>query len=73
MAIILIIDGHKYEVSKFNHPGEGVRDVYLRDYHQKDVTKKIDHYHMTSEPEEILELARKHGTYQDIIYLGEIK
>jgi len=70
----LTIEGHKYLVTtKFQHPGEGIRDVYIRDYDGNDVTYQFDIHHFTNEPWEILEKARKNGEYQGVKYLGKVK
>jgi len=41
--IILTIEGHRYRVNEFvdKHPGEGIRDVYLHNYRNKDVTEEF--------------------------------
>jgi len=71
--MLLIIDGHKYDVSKFSHPGEGIREVYLYNYKNKDVSKELDHYHFTDEPWEILEKARELGEYKGVRYIGKVQ
>ena len=72
MAIILIINGDKYEVSGFDHPGEGVRDIYLTDFHNKDVTAEFFEYHFTDDPMEMLLEAKKNGECEGIRYLGPV-
>jgi hypothetical protein len=61
--VILIITKDIFEVSKFisNHPGEGISDVYLKNYHKKNVTEEYEHYHHDEQPDEWLELAKKKG------------
>lgn len=71
--MLLIIEGHKYDLFKFSHPGEGIRDVYLHHYKNKDVSEEFDHYHFTNEPWEILEKARELGEYKGIRYLGKVQ
>ena len=70
MPIILKIDGEVYDVTKYKHPGERIRNIYLRDYKNKDCSEEFHHYHFTDEPFEILEKARELGTYKEVIYLG---
>jgi len=70
-GIILSIDGHRYEVSRFYHPGEGIRGIELYNFKNKEVSEEFDIYHMTDEPWEMLERARENGNYEGIVYLGE--
>lgn len=71
--VIVTIEGHKYDVTRFcsKHPGEGIRGVYLHTYRNKDGTSDFDRYHMTNEPWEILERARNEGEYNGIVYIGK--
>lgn len=59
--ILLLIGEDIYEVSKFipNHPGEGIHDIYIRNFNRKNVTEEFEHYHFDSEPEDWLEKAKK--------------
>jgi cytochrome b involved in lipid metabolism len=68
--IHLTIEGHIYDVTNFTHPGEGIRNIYLRDFKNKDCSEEFDHYHMTNEPWEILEEVRKSKEYRGIKYVG---
>jgi cytochrome b involved in lipid metabolism len=73
MNTLLTIEGHVYKVtSKFTHPGEGIRDQYIRNYRGKEVSEEFDYYHMTNEPWEILEQARLKGEYKGVIYMGPV-
>ena len=38
--------------------GEGIHDVYLRQYKNKEVTQEFEHYHFDDQPEEWLEAAK---------------
>lgn len=72
MNKIIIVEGHKYMVTEqFNHPGEGIRDVYLRTL-TGDQTEDFNHYHMTNEPWEILEKVRALGVFKGIYYKGPV-
>jgi hypothetical protein len=73
MSFTLTIEGHLYEIHNFSHPGEGIRDVWLKNYAGKNVSEEFDYYHMTNEPWEILEKARELGEYKGIVYKGEEK
>jgi len=69
---LIIIEGHKYLVSsKYNHPGEGIRGIYLS-CQKGDKTKEFDYFHFTNEPWKILEIVRKRGNYNGIKYLGKV-
>ena len=61
--ILLGIYGDIYEVSKFviKHPGEGIKDTYLRDYKNRDCTSDFERYHFTNESDEMLINAKKEG------------
>ena len=41
---LMIIDSHVYEVSAFEeqHPGEGIRNIYLAHYRFKDTSREFD-------------------------------
>lgn len=66
--IVLTIEGERYEVRAFNHPGEGIRGIDLLDFRNKDVTEEFDSYHMTNEPWELLEAAREKGEHEGIVH-----
>jgi len=57
----VIIDEVKYDVSNFKHPGDGICNVYLKDYLNKDITEEFEHYHYTDPPFEMLEKAKKNN------------
>jgi len=68
--ILLIIEGRVYEVSGFEnkHPGEGIRDTYLRNYSRRDVTGIFEKYH--DEGYEILDQARKNGECRGVKFIS---
>lgn len=66
---ILIIDGERYDVTNYKHPGEGIRGIYLREQ-KGDKSEDFEYYHMTDEPWEILEKAREKGEYKGVKYLS---
>lgn len=72
MPIILEINGHRYDVTNFEHPGEGINDQYLRNFNGKNVDLELDHFHNTNEPWEMLEEAKDCGEYEGIRYLGKV-
>ena len=51
----VIIDDIKYDVSSFNHPGDGICNLYLYEFYEKDISEEFDHYHYTDKPWKILE------------------
>lgn len=60
MLLIAIYD-NIYDVSKYisKHPGEGIKDTYLRHYKNKNVTEEFERYHFTDESDEMLIKAKK--------------
>ena len=64
--ILIAIYGDIYEVSNFEkiHPGEGIKDTYLKYYKYKDCTSDFERYHFTNESDEMLINAKKLG-YDD--------
>lgn len=70
--IIVVIDGHQYDISGFEHPGDG-RTLQIKKYDGKDVTKKFIIAHHDSGPSEMLETARKTGECEGIKYIGVVK
>ena len=61
--LLMSIYNHIYEVSGFinKHPGEGISNIYLRDYRNKESTSDFERYHFTNEADEMLINARKEG------------
>ena len=59
--LLLAIYDNIYEVSKYigKHPGEGIKDTYLRHYKNKNVTEEFERYHFTDESDEMLIKAKK--------------
>jgi len=72
MPIVLAVNGHKYDVTHFDHPGEGINGMYLRNFKDKTVDKVFEVSHCTDEPQEMLEEARAFGEHEGIKYLGPI-
>lgn len=68
-SVLIGIEGDIYDVTEYIalHPGEGIRNTYLRSYHRHDVTDEFDRMHMTDEPFDIIAKAKKDG-YDDGIY-----
>ena len=66
------LDGKKYKFDITNyldsHPGEGIRNIYLRNYKNKLINKEMEKYHFTDEPFDILEKIIK-GTKHPLIKL----
>ena len=61
--LLISIYNNIYEISGYvkTHPGEGIKDVYLRHYKNKEATDEFERYHMTNESDEMLLNARKEG------------
>ena len=61
--ILISIYNHIYEISKFinKHPGEGIKNMYLRDYKNKECTEDFEKQHFTNESDEMLINAKIHG------------
>ena len=55
--LLIILFNNIYEISKYinNHPGEGIRDTYLKNYNLKNGSIEFDKYHCTDEPFKLLE------------------
>ena len=58
-STLIAVDGEVYDVSSYisQHPGEGIRGVYMRQYNRKDCSVEFDQFHMTDEPYELLSRA----------------
>lgn len=58
--LVLCIEDEMYEVSQFvpNHPGEGIRNLYLTAYRHKNATREFDQFHNDNEPHQMLVSAR---------------
>ncbi len=57
MRSTYVIIGDKiYDITDFisKHPGEGIRGVWLYDYHRFNVTKEFESMHMTEDPDTML-------------------
>jgi len=73
-SIVLRLNDGLWDVTRFvdEHPGEGIHDVFLRQYHGKDVSSDYEHFHNDNEPDEWLERARANGVDADtgLVYCG---
>ena len=69
--VLLIIDDDIYDVSKYisSHPGEGINNAYLKDFNLKNCSSVFDRYHFTNKPFEILEKAKKMGSYNGVFWV----
>lgn len=49
--VLITIDNNIYDVTKFiaSHPGEGIHDMYLRNYHTKNGSEEFEQYHNSDE------------------------
>jgi cytochrome b involved in lipid metabolism len=70
--LMITIKGNNYDVTRYDHQGEGIKDIYLYDYINKDVTNDFERCHMTDEPLKILENSRKNGEYDGVKYKGNM-
>lgn len=68
--VVIVIDGHRYDVTDFDHPGDGIKDLHLNNFGGRDVSKEFDEEHFTDDPYEMLQEARESGEYEGIKYLG---
>lgn len=68
-SILLIIDHRIYNVAKLKHLGEGIRDVYLADFHRQDVTQQFQQFHQTDVPFESI-IESQSFPSSDVQYLG---
>lgn len=72
--IIISYNDEWYDVTKFNHPGDGIKGIELADFNGKKVDVELEREHSTNDPYEMLEEAKKNGNYDGIIfYLGKDK
>ncbi len=72
--LLLSINDSLWECNKFiaNHPGEGIQDVYLKNYHKKNVTEEFERYHFDNEPDDWLDRAKSshYDPETGIYYIG---
>ncbi len=56
MPVLIGIHSKIYEVSDYysKHPGEGIMNVYLKNFHRKNPTDLFERYHNTNESDELL-------------------
>lgn len=71
MHILLGIKGHIYDVSQFrlDHPGEGIRNIFLDEHNRREVSAQFEHFHMTNIAEEYL-IEAKDGKHPTIKYIA---
>ena len=69
--ITIIVDNHLYDISNFDHPGDGPT-LCIKNFHLKDVSKEFIIAHKTDEPSSMLSEARKTGQCCGIKYLGPV-
>lgn len=70
-SVVITIHGDLYDVTHFQHPGEGICNAYIADYRNKDASDEFEKYHYTDPPFEMLHKAKELGKYQEIVYLGK--
>lgn len=72
--IVVSYNDEWYDVTKFNHPGDGIKGLNLADFHGKKIDVELHEQHYTNDPYEMLEEAKKNGHWEEIIfYLGKDK
>ena len=54
--ILISIHNKIFDITSYisKHPGEGIRSIYLRQYNRRESTEEYDRFHLTDEPDEIL-------------------
>jgi hypothetical protein len=59
--ILISINNKIFDITLYisKHPGEGIRSIYLKQYNRRESTEEYDRFHMTDEPDEILNYAIK--------------
>jgi len=67
--LLVSIDGYIYDIANFDHPGEGICGCCLKHYKYKEISSEFFRYHMTDEPDYILEQARKYDIYDEVYYI----
>lgn len=73
--VLLIISNDVYEVRKFipNHPGEGISNIYLKEWSNSNVTEQFEKFHYTDTSMLWLNEAKEKGYISEgIYYVGEI-
>ena len=58
--VLITIDDFIYDVTKFiaSHPGEGIHDMYLRNYHLKNGSSEFEQFHNSDEAHTWIETAQ---------------
>ena len=68
---LITIDNHQYDISEFDHPGDGP-SLCIKKFHSKDVSKEFIIAHKTDEPSNMLAEARETGQCCGIKYIGPV-
>jgi len=70
-SVLIGIYGDIYDVTEYihQHPGEGIKNIYLRSYHRHNVSDEFERMHMTDEPFEIIIKAKETGHENGIYYV----
>ncbi len=71
--IIVQFEDNYYDVTNFDHPGEGIKELYLANYHGKNIDRELEMEHSTNDPYEMLLEAKEKGECDGIIYLDKNK
>ena len=71
--IHIIFENDIYDITDFisSHPGEGICNIYLRNYNGKDITEQLHYYHFSNEAYDILYKSKEFGSYKGVIYINK--
>ena len=71
----IIINNNIFDITDFikNHPGEGIRNVYLIEYNKKKVDEEFERFHTTDDAYEMIEKAIELKEYNGIKYLDKVQ
>ncbi len=61
-----------YDITEFDHPGEGIRGTYMSDYNGKKIDEELHTAHSTNDPYEWLEEAKAKGECDGVRFIGEL-
>lgn len=73
-SVLVIYDGQIFDVTNFigKHPGDGINNNYLENFHKKDITEIFNRTHLSDKPYDLLETSiDEYDT--DIDYPNHIK
>lgn len=73
--VLLLIGNDVFECRRFigSHPGEGINNIYLKEWNRKNVTEQFEQYHYTDTPTEWINEAKLIGVSSEgIRYVGPI-